>query len=279
MIHREIETGPFDALSTNSEKSASSLPFRLNEVLQVMLPSGRIMLRDELALGRRELNAQFGKSPPRTSGAGVLVAGSHSSAGIYRLIAGWACQCRDFSDGHPTIMDIYLPGEIIGLDAVLRTRPLQKVLALTSVAIEAVDAEDTLADLMATRSKALYILWLLGKRQQRTDRLLAAISSLDARGRLATMMLDFYTRLSRRRLITGRTYHLPLTQIQIGAYLGLTVVHVNRVLRSLRDDGIVNVEKNWVTILDLERLARLAGNGTITAPSTAGLERATGTRV
>src|SRR5512133_1153688 len=87
-----------------------------------------------------------------------------------------------------------------------------------------------------------------------------SISGLDARGRLAMMVLDFYTRLSRRKLITGRMYNLPLTQIQIGNYLGLTVVHINRVLRSLRDDRIVNLEKHCVTIFDLARLTSLARN-------------------
>jgi hypothetical protein len=55
-------------------------------------------------------------------------------------------------------------------------------------------------------------------------------------------------------------YNLPLTQIQIGNYLGLTVVHINRVLRSLRDDRIVNLEKHCVTIIDLARLTNLARN-------------------
>jgi DNA-binding transcriptional regulator LsrR (DeoR family) len=74
------------------------------------------------------------------------------------------------------------------------------------------------------------------------------------------MVLDFYARLQRRRLITGSTFSLPLTQVQIGGYLGLTVVHVNRVLRSLRDERIVNVERHCVTILDLDRLTSLAQN-------------------
>jgi Crp-like helix-turn-helix domain len=52
-----------------------------------------------------------------------------------------------------------------------------------------------------------------------------------------------------------------LSQIQIGHYLGLTMVHINRVLRSLREARIVNLEKHCVTILDLERLTRLAENG------------------
>ncbi len=122
-------------------------------------------------------------------------------------------------------------------------------------------AQDALMDLFAYRPAALYIAWLLGKRQRRADRLLASISGLDARGRLAMMVLDFYTRLRRRKLITGRMYNLPLTQNQIGSYLGLTVVHINRVLRSLRDDGIINLEKHCVTIIDLARLADLARNG------------------
>ena len=51
---------------------------------------------------------------------------------------------------------------------------------------------------------------------------------------------------------------MPLTQQHIGQYLGLTVAHVNRVLRSLRSDRIALLEKNSVTILDLERLGKLA---------------------
>jgi DNA-binding transcriptional regulator LsrR (DeoR family) len=75
------------------------------------------------------------------------------------------------------------------------------------------------------------------------------------------MMLDFYTRLRRRRLIEGLVYNLPMTQTQIGDYLGLTVVHINRVLRALRQARIVTLEKHCVTIHDLELLRSLAENG------------------
>ena len=75
------------------------------------------------------------------------------------------------------------------------------------------------------------------------------------------MALDFYTRLSRQQPITGSTYCLPLTQAHIAAYLGLTVVHVNRVLRSLRDEQIVSFERHCMTILDLDRLNTLAQKG------------------
>jgi len=111
---------------------------------------------------------------------------------------------------------------------------------------------------MACQSTALYITWLRGEQQRRTDQLLAARLHLDARGRLAMVLFDFYTRLRPNWLITGSKYNLPLTQAQIGGYVGLTAAEVNRALRSLRHEGIVEVEKHFVTILDLERLSCLA---------------------
>jgi CRP-like cAMP-binding protein len=164
-----------------------------------------------------------------------------------------------FSDGHQAIADIYLPGDIIGLDRISWTRPggFDGVIALTSIVSETIDREQAL-ELITCRSIAIYVCWLLGQRQRRTERHVAAISSLDARGRMATMALDFYTRLSRKRLITGSSYSLPLTQHRIAAYLGLTVAHVNRVLRFLRDEQIVTLERYCMTILNLKQLKTLA---------------------
>jgi CRP/FNR family transcriptional regulator, anaerobic regulatory protein len=224
-------------------------------------PNGHVTLHEELVLGRRALLARFRSSLTRTLSAGELLTEAGSSHAIYHLTTGWACQFREFADADLAIVDVYLPGTVVGLDAMLRSGPSEKVMMLTSAAVEVIDAKDALVELMTCRHTALYIVWLLGQRQRRSGRLLAAMSSLDARGRLATMLLDFYLRLRRQKLITGSTYNLPLTQVQIGTYLGLTVAHINRVLRSLRDDQIVNLEKHCVTILDIERLRRLAGNG------------------
>jgi len=238
-----------------------------------MAPSnGHLTLHEELVLGRRALLARFRSAPTRTLAAGEWLTEAGSSHAIYHLTTGWACQFREFSDADLTIVDVYLPATVIGLDAILRSRSSEKVMTLSSAAIEVIDTKDALIELMSCRSTALYIAWLLGQRQRRSDRFLAALSSLDARGRLATMLLDFYLRLRRQKLITGSTYNLPLTQIQIGAYLGLTVAHLNRVLRSLREDQIVNLERHCVTILDIERLRRLAGNGPL-ASSTRENER------
>jgi CRP/FNR family transcriptional regulator len=218
-------------------------------------------VRGELTLGQSQLNTIFGSSPPRMLKAGeILGAALGSSDGICRLRAGWACQFHDLANGGRAIVDVYLPGDVLGLDAILGTRPLEEISTLSTVTIEMIPAAAAMIELMASRTTALYVAWLLSRRQRRADRLLAALSCLDARGRLATMMLDFYTRLRRRRLIAGSVFNLPLTQTQIGDYLGLTAVHINRALRALRDARIVALEKHCVTIHDLELLTGLADN-------------------
>jgi CRP-like cAMP-binding protein len=228
-----------------------------------------VRLNRELTLGQRKLRAIFEDSSPQMRKAGELLLGDE----IYYLRTGWACQIRSLSNSRRAIVDVFLPGDMIGLDSALHTRPPEGIVTLTAATMCAITVEDALVDLMAYRPAALYVAWLLGQRQQRADRLLAVISCLGAPGRLAMMVLDFYNRLRRRKLITGSTYNLPLTQVQIGHYLGLTVVHINRVLRSLREAGIVNLEKHCVTILDLERLTRLAENGGTVISSSAGVRR------
>jgi CRP-like cAMP-binding protein len=218
-------------------------------------------IRGELTLGQRQLNTIFGSSPPRILKAGeILGAAAGSSDAICRLRAGWACQFRDLANGGRAIVDVYLPGDVLGLDAILGTRPLEEISTLSTVTIETIPAAAAMIELMTSGATALFVAWLLSRRQRRADRLLGALSCLDARGRLATIMLDFYTRLRRRRLIAGSIYNLPLTQTQIGDYLGLTAVHINRALRALRDARIVTLEKHCVTIHDLELLTSLADN-------------------
>ena len=182
------------------------------------------------------------------------------SAPVYRLSGGWACRAVDWPDGRRAILEIYLPGDIIGLEAAVLGYPADEVVAATALTLQAIDST-RLAELMADPAAALAISWLLAEQQQRIARLTAALSRRDAHERLALMLTDLYDRLSRRDLISSSSYALPLTQQQIGDHLGLTLVHVNRVLRSLRENGIVSIDRHVGTIRDLERLRKLAVSG------------------
>ena len=144
--------------------------------------NGHVTFHEELVLGRRALLAKFRSGPTRTLAAGELLTEAGSSHAIYHLTTGWGCQFREFSDANLAIVDVYLPATVVGLDAILRSRASEKIMALSSVLVEVIDAQDALIELMTCRSTALYVVWLLAQRQRHSDRLLATISSLDARG-------------------------------------------------------------------------------------------------
>jgi CRP/FNR family transcriptional regulator, anaerobic regulatory protein len=216
-------------------------------------------LHNDLIEGRNALTTKFHGVPPVVLRAGEpLIKAAQSGSILYRLQAGWAYRFHDFPDGSRAIVDIYLPGDVIGIDMALCKKPIKNVRSLTTAVIEVIREESDLHALMKSRLIALYIAWLLIEQQRRADLLLGAISCLDARGRLATMLLDLHHRLGAQQSMATSGFNLPLTQQHIGSHLGLTVVHVNRVIRALRDERIANIEKHWVTLINLGALADLA---------------------
>src|SRR5205085_10204261 len=59
-------------------------------------------------------------------------------------------------------------------------------------------------------------------------------------------------------LVNGMPCTLPLTPEQIADHLGLTLVHLNRTLRRLREERIMLVDRQVVIIMNLERLREFA---------------------
>jgi CRP/FNR family transcriptional regulator, anaerobic regulatory protein len=220
----------------------------------------RAELYEDLAQGKRALRAAFRQSPAQPMEAGAtIIAPEDPSGAVYWLGGGWAYRARGWPGGRRAIIDIYLPGDVIGLEAALASRPSDTVVALTPLTLQAIETRLAMPRLFGQRTVALFAYWLLCEQQRRVDRLAATIARFDAEGRLAVMLLDFYERLRRRELITALSYTMPLTQQQIGDHLGLTLVHVNRVLRSLREQRVVDVDRHVVLVRDLARLQSLAG--------------------
>jgi CRP-like cAMP-binding protein len=76
--------------------------------------------------------------------------------------------------------------------------------------------------------------------------------------RVAHFLLELLTRLRIVGLADEKSYRMPLTQELIADALGLSVPHVNRTLRQLRDDGLLTIEDQRVVINDIDALSALA---------------------
>jgi CRP-like cAMP-binding protein len=171
--------------------------------------------------------------------------------------SGFAFRSCLLADGRRAILDILVPGDIGALDNIALARPSADIYAAARVGYHAVGAA-ALRETLADRCVMTHVLGLFSENCWRGDRLTASIARLDARARICVLLLDIYDRLRRRGLIARPTFNLPLTQEQIADHLGLTLVHVNRTLRRLREERVVLLDRQVVIILDLERLREVA---------------------
>ena len=77
---------------------------------------------------------------------------------------------------------------------------------------------------------------------------------LPARARIAHLLCELCCRFSLGTCGDGQSFDWPLTQMQVGDATGLTAVHVNRMLRDLRESGAAEVRDRTVVVLDWSRL-------------------------
>jgi CRP-like cAMP-binding protein len=136
-------------------------------------------------------------------------------------------------------------------------RPAGEFTAAGVLSFHALSAADV-RRLMQDQTVSLRILALMAEARWRIERLTTAVTRMEARERIAAFILGVYQRLRRHDLINGLSFNLPLTQEQIADHLGLTIVHLNRTLRRMREERLVVVDRQVVMILDFERLRELA---------------------
>ena len=212
---------------------------------------------EDLLTGGRTLRRAFLQTPLRFAGRDtVLIRLGEREPSIILLRNGFAYKSCVLADGRRAILDLLVPGDIIGLDHIVLATPIEEVTAVNRVGYHALEPA-TVRALMADRRAALSVFALLAEARWRSDRLAAMIGRLDAQARLAAFLLGIHDRLRRRGLINQLSFNLPLTQEQIADHLGLTLVHVNRTLRRMREEHLVLIDRQVVIIMDLEGLRRL----------------------
>lgn len=87
---------------------------------------------------------------------------------------------------------------------------------------------------------------------------LAVRGALDAPQNLAYFILELFASLKVREMTQGLRFQLPLSMREVADALGLTTVHLHRVLRALRSEGLLSLERGWAEIRDYERLLHFA---------------------
>lgn len=222
------------------------------------VPTYAAAASEDLLAGGRGLRQAFNAMPPRTAPRhSRIVTADDPAPPALRITRGVAYRACAMPDGRRVILDLLLPNDIYGIDHLVMARANHELVAASEVSYRALP----IARLQARFTEpaiAARALALVAETQRRMDRHAAAVCRLEARERIAALLLDVHDRLRRHGLINTLSFNLPLTQEEIADHLGLTMVHVSRTLRRLREDRVVLVDRQVVIIRDLDGLRGLA---------------------
>lgn len=175
------------------------------------------------------------------------------------LKKGWAYSYRFLENGSRQLIELYLPGDIIGLREFAFSQRLAGVKMVEDGEV-CFFPHQHLLDLFRRSFVLTSILFAIASRQQVliTERLVN-LARRNARQKLAHFLLEISQRLSQTQ--TGSlsdSFHLPLSQELFADLLGLSPVHVSRTFSALHEAGLVHRERHHVTLHDLQALKREA---------------------
>ncbi|MDO5758642.1 MAG: Crp/Fnr family transcriptional regulator [Rhodobacterales bacterium] len=187
-----------------------------------------------------------------------LVHQGQSDHAAYIMAAGWVCSCKLQPDGSRQIVDFQIPGDFLGLRSVLLHTSDHSIEPIVEIEAAEVLTSDLLDAFVETPRLATAILWAASRDEAIVVERLVGLGRRDADARMAHFLLELGARLALVGMGSKAGYACPLTQYHLADALGLTAVHVNRVLRKLREAGLVTFQDGSVTFDDYQGLVALA---------------------
>ena len=186
----------------------------------------------------------------------VIIRENESPRELFIVRSGWLHSSGVLGNGSRQIMRFHFQGDILGLPLLAFADSPETVTAVTDVVL-APFSREKLAQLIEDHPRlgALILGLSVAERVALADRL-ASIGRTSARARVGSLICEIVSRMRRLDAVgEGGFIQLPLTQEDIGDATGLTSVHVNRMMRALVDDNIIERNGgNQLRLLDEKRL-------------------------
>jgi CRP-like cAMP-binding protein len=176
------------------------------------------------------------------------------------IVDGWACRQRVLPDGRRQIFSFLLAGDAIGLSLEPSSLATCATVALTHVTCVRASALRTAVIDPEARWPGLARAVRLAERMEQALLLdhVMRLGRQSAHERVAHLLLELHQRLTIAGLALGSTMVMPLTQEVMADALGLSIVHLNRVLQRFRRERLIEMGGRRTTLLEPQLLAEIA---------------------
>ena len=234
-----------ESVRTTQTHAASLLSNRLNSLAPID-EQDRLLIR---ACSTRPRELPNGVSFPQKR-----------SARQHVVVSGWMARQHLLSDGRRQIVSLILPGELVGT----YPNPLVSISTVTLTDVRIADLTTLFGAVAHSLERHKKLRHALGIAQRTEEaQLVEQVMRLGRRTaleRIGHWLLSIQARLRAAGLSEDKSesFAMPLTQELLGNVLGLSLVHVNRIIQQLRRERLIDMRAGTVTIIDPERLKVIA---------------------
>ena len=204
------------------------------------------------------LNALCQREERYPAGANIAVEGE-APRSAFVVTRGIACRYRLMQDGRRQILTILIPGDFFDLHGFLLKATDHSVATIGPTRIAAIDREAVM-DIVLNHPRIGAALWWSAMQEDAMLReRIVALGRRSARGRLAYFLCEIVWRQRAIGMAEDHAIRLPFTQTDLADTLGLTSVHINRVLQGFRRDKLITLEHRRLTLRNVEKLEAISG--------------------
>ncbi|KAB2873871.1 MAG: Crp/Fnr family transcriptional regulator [Pseudorhodoplanes sp.] len=197
----------------------------------------------------------------RTTGAGETICfEGDPSEYVCILCHGWAVRSKQIADGRRQILSVLLPGEMFSSMMIFEENISFSVQAVTDVLVTRFNRADVKSALMIGPAVLHAVADVCITELREADQLLICLGRCNAEERMARFFLSLSRRLNSHRVNHHQRRHrFPLRQQDLADIMGLTPIHINRVIGRFRRAKYIEMSSGYLTIINkaaLERICR-----------------------
>lgn len=179
---------------------------------------------------------------------------------LHVLKFGWVVARSEPEGGRTAITRIYIPGEVIGMAEIGKSEALHSLTMQTDGCV-CPFPRSAIAEMFADVPRIAALLFSIGSLDQlELRRRIKELTRMDAETRMSSFILTMQDRLAVASSGRSRRFHLPLTNRDLGDFLGMTDIYIGKVLKRLIDAERITYADRHVTVLDRKVWAKHIGH-------------------
>ena len=224
-----------------------------NRFIRKLSGMAALTARDQEAL------AQATATPVKFAARQDLIREGDAPGPVFVMLEGWACRYKIMPSGTRQIMAFLMPGDACDLHTKLLAEMDHGIQAITPALVARIPRSD-MERMMSAHpaiSEAMYMAQLVDEAVMRAW--IVSMGRRSAVERVAHLICELYLRVRNIGLTHDNQFALPLSQLVLADALGMTPVHINRVLKELRLSGAMSIQRGSVIIMDPVKLVQIAG--------------------